>query len=954
MIDAAQRGWPRYLSSWRGDVPIDARLRHIAATPQGQGLLQRAVASMADVSVLVFDTAMSIVEMHGGAFARHGYLPEQTVGRSAAEVLPTGSWARLRPLYARALAGESVTVDLESHDGAFVFETSFSPVYEHDQVVGGMAVSRDVTAQRRVGAAHALFETSFDAAPIGMCLVAPDGRFLRVNDALCRLLRRPADELLHCDFQSLTLPEDLDLDLALLHEMLAGTRTFYELEKRYLTPDGEVVEARLSVSLVRDANGAPTHFVSQIVDLGPLAAARRQLAAVNAQLRAILDHSPMAIYMRDLDDRWTLANAEVGRIAGIDAEGLLGQLLSATHPDQRLIFADQDRQVLESGAPCSFDLSHPVAGSDVPRHFWTLKFPMRDAEGTVTGIGGVSLDVTEREHVNRELAAAHALFESAFINAPVGMIISRVTAGDTLEVVQCNAAFAAMTGRRPEELIGRSGASLVHPDDTGERERMVAAVRAGAAASGELRLQHRDGHYVEAYVSPSTTNGPDGEPLVVVQAMDISERKRFEERLQHLADHDPRTGLINRRRFEEELESFRLKGREAALVMLDLDGFKYVNDAFGHSAGDELIVRVGDALHATLRAHDILARIGGDEFAAILPDTDLEGAQAVAATLVDAVREHGHVVSGGRHAEVTASAGLTILQPGGLQDGEALLVEADIAMYDAKLAGRDRVAVYERAGQRRDELTRYGDWVARLRRAVQDERFVLHAQPIVPLGPPTAGREHYELLLRLRDDDDQLIAPGTFLHHAERDGLIGDIDRWVLAQAVSTLHAAHAGGRDLHLAVNLSAHTMQDPDLARHLATLLAAQPIPARTLMIEVTETAAITNVARAAELARQVRDLGCLLALDDFGAGFASLSYLKHLAFDVLKIDGDFIESLPRSATDQLVVRAVVDIARGLGVSLIAERVQDDETIAVLRELGVDFGQGYHLGRPLPLPPG
>ncbi|MCW3009783.1 MAG: domain S-box protein [Solirubrobacterales bacterium] len=810
----------------------------------------------------------------------------------------------------------------------------------------------EVLANEELRRASALFETSFSGAPIGMCLVGLDGRFLRVNDALCALLGRSADELRGLGFEELTHPDDPRVDLALLDEALAGRRSSYEFEKRYRTADGRWVACRLSVALVRDDEGRPRHFISQIIDLTALQEAQGELAHVNARLQAILDHSPTAIYMRDLEQRWVVANAETGRITGTPGAVLVGNAFADTHPEVSAKSAADDAEVLRTGEPMSFDETATDVHTGTEHHFWSLKFPVRDADGTVVGLGGVSVDVTERERDARELAKARALFQTVFAGAPMGMLVSQLLPGRRTAVLECNEAFAAMTGRVPEDLIGQDAGFVVHPDDLPDRQALLEDMAAGRPTSRELRLQHLDGHDVWALVVPTLVPGPDGERLAVLHALDISERKRFEGRLQHLADHDALTGLFGRRRFEEELEREVTRVRRTAqagvLLMLDLDGFKYVNDAFGHSTGDQLITRLGAALGGALRDTDVLARIGGDEFAAILPATDLAGGRLVAQELVETVRAHGRVIVGGGHAEVTASVGVTTI--GGTPDlaGELLLVEADIAMYEAKDSGKDRIAVYDRADGRREQLSRRTDWIGRLRRAIAKEQFVLLAQPIIPLAAAGPGREHYELLLRLVDDDGRLVPPGTFLYHAERHGLVGDIDRWVLGQAVRALHAAHAAGRHVEFAVNLSARTIQDLGIAEHLAELLREHPVPPGTLMIEVTETAAITNVSRAAELARQLQGLGCQLALDDFGAGFASFYYLKHLVFDVLKIDGDFIDRLPTSTTDQLVVRAVVDIARGLGAKVVAERVGDAETVSLLRDLGVDYGQGYFLGRP------
>jgi diguanylate cyclase (GGDEF)-like protein len=435
--------------------------------------------------------------------------------------------------------------------------------------------------------------------------------------------------------------------------------------------------------------------------------------------------------------------------------------------------------------------------------------------------------------------------------------------------------------------------------------------------------------------------------------MDISDRKQAETKLQHLADHDALTGLFNRRRFTEELERTLRHAKRfeeaGAVIFLDLDGFKFVNDTLGHAAGDDLITAVAGLLSRAVRESDTLARVGGDEFAVLLPRCDEPAAVLVAEKLLATLRRNGLTSSDGRRAHVSSSIGIALFRGDEELSADELVVEADIAMYDAKKAGKDRHAVYDRSEGRRALMSIRQSWNERLRQAISDDAFVLHAQPIAAIR--ASATPWFELLLRLPDDRGDLIPPGTFLYNAERFGLIEQIDRWVLERAVRYLHDSHVAGSDLALSVNVSGTSMSDPELAAHVATLLSRYPIPADRLVIEITETAAIKHIDRACSLAQQLRALGCQLALDDFGAGFASFYYLKHLQFDYLKIDGEFIRNLCATPTDQLVVEAVVTIAHGLGTATVAEFVGDDPTVDRLKQLGVDYAQGYHLGRPGPV---
>ncbi|MGH2942838.1 MAG: sensor domain-containing protein, partial [Solirubrobacteraceae bacterium] len=563
----------------------------------------------------------------------------------------------------------------------------------------------------------------------------------------------------------------------------------------------------------------------------------------------------------------------------------------------------------------------------------------------------------ERMAAEKDLREAEERFHRAFEDAGTGMALIGVRGDEAGRFLEVNDALCSILRHPSDALLGTRVADITHPEDVADTVERVRRLVDGEVASmhSEGRLIDADGGVVWIAFSTSLIRDAEGEPLYrISQLQDITERKRFEGQLQYLADHDPVTGLFNRRRFDEELarelataERYRTSG---AVLALDLDNFKYINDTLGHSAGDEMITCVAQILRGRLRGTDTVARLGGDEFAIILPHVDARQAQRVAGDLLESIRREAIVSTAKGSRRTTASIGIALFpeRPAGLAS-EELLVEADIAMYDAKEAGRDRACLFDADSSRQLSLQVRMTWAEQIREALEEDRFTLHAQPIVPLQP--GGSTRYELLVRMIGRDGDIIPPGSFLPVAERFDLIQDIDRWVVQRAIELLAEHQRRGEDVRFEVNLSAKSLGQADLPAHIARQLAAHGTDPSRLIFEVTETAAIVNVDRAKQFARRLGELGCGFALDDFGAGFASFYYLKHLPFDYLKIDGEFVESLTESTTNQLVVQSLVTIARGLGKQTIAEYVGDEATLELLRAYGVDYAQGFYVGRPQPL---
>ena len=552
-----------------------------------------------------------------------------------------------------------------------------------------------------------------------------------------------------------------------------------------------------------------------------------------------------------------------------------------------------------------------------------------------------------RRRSGRDAGTLSERLESAFENAAIGMGLLDLE-GRWLQV---NQALCDITGLDVDVLLVTPLDAITHEDDVDVDRAQQRQLMSRAIPSYQIEKRLNVGkREIWALVTSSLVHDAGGTPLhVILQVQDISERKALSARLDYLMDHDLLTGLFNRRRFDQELmqqvERAARYGSGGAVLMMDLDHFKQVNDSFGHKAGDDLLRAIAGELRHRARKTDVLARLSGDEFALLLPQADLEEASVVAEALVKAVRQHMATL-GEKTIRMTASVGVALF--GDLSYAE-LLAYADQAMYEAKESGRDRMAVYRPGADHRRRTARL-DEAERLRKGLAEDRLVLHAQPILNLSSGKIAQ--YELLVRLWDDAaGEILMPGAFLYVAERFDMIQAIDRWVVRQAIGLIAEHAAAGSELLLEINLSGKSIGDRDLAAFTERLLAEAGIDPSSLIFELTETAAIANLEDAQRFAHRLRGLGCRFALDDFGSGFGSFYYLKHLPFDYIKIDGDFVRGLPGSPTDQLVVQALVTIAQGMGKETIAEFVTDQATVALLEEAGVDYAQGFHISRPGPL---
>ena len=676
--------------------------------------------------------------------------------------------------------------------------------------------------------------------------------------------------------------------------------------------------------------------------------AARQLAESEERLRVTIESAIVGMCLASEYGRFILVNPALCQMLGREREALLGmRWQDVTHPDDMAVDEGLTNDLL-AGSVASYQMRKRYLKRDGSIVWGDLSVScVRNDDGLVRYLVGQIVDVSGHVQAAQALEQATAEFEAAFEYAQGGMAL----VGRDRRILKANEALSEISGYRVDELTGMRLDDLTDRRDAAVETAQFAEMMAGPDDEYrcELRLVTADGR--RRWVSYGVARIGEAKPgnHAVVHVEDITDRKGYEARLLHLAGHDPLTGLANRRRFREDLERYLELATQAkvggALILLDLDNFKDINDTLGHPTGDALLRAIADVFRRKFRRGDLIARVGGDEFAVLLWALDLTESTAFTQQVIEAVRDV-EIDSDGQSVRATVSAGLVMLDTVDGATADDLIANADLAMYEAKERGRDQMVAYDSAGLAAERSRARFHWTDQLRRALDEDRFTMLAQPILTLA--SGQITGCELLLRMRQDG-QLVQPEEFIGIAERQGLVVAIDTRVV-QLSTDLAARYRQRAGFRWEINLSAASLSDPDLPAFIASELASKKLAPESFVFEITETAAITNFTKAIAFANRVSDIGCGFALDDFGAGYGSFYYLKHLPCDYLKIDGEFIRDLRTNRTNRVIVQALVSASRALGKQTIAEYVADKPTLDLLRQYGVDHAQGVYVGLPTP----
>lgn len=768
------------------------------------------------------------------------------------------------------------------------------------------------------------------------------------------------------NFLRLIHPEDRDFVENSWQAALRGEP--YDIEHRIVV-SGQVKWVRERAKLEFDPSGRPVSGTGIVQDITQRKQAEEELRHAKELIQLVVDSIPAYVSLVDREHRYVLVNRGYEEWFQKSRGEIIGKHMSdLMEPDiyeQAKPYADKAL----SGEVARFEL--PARNQKGVQRWLDIQYlPRIGGNGLVSGFFALCFDVTHRKHTEQRLRrvlerlrlSENRQRELARLaqqeHRRMGALLSAMSIGILFEdrgglIEYVNPAFHRMwaidedfqlVGRTTRDVLEHSTHRFARPDHA---SKYVLHVLDTHEISERFELDLYDGRVLTQISYPVTDD--DGRTIGRLWIYeDITYERQTAQQLLYLAERDPLTGLFNRHRFQDQLErliatSVRT-GSRFCLIYFDLDEFKYINDTFGHKAGDTVLVRIAGEISTLVRHEETFARLGGDEFAilsTITPSSDLEALPGRIANAISAIPFRFR----GTNMRVTGSVGVAVFPDHG-ENAEDLVAHADAAMYQAKGQGKNTWAIYDPTRDSSEAMMQRLSWNRRIAEALQKDLFELHFQGVYSVD--SGALSHLEVLVRMRNPVDPacLIMPGQFISIAEKSGQITEIDRWVLRHGIELL----ARNPSIPpLAINISGRTFDDPSLPHFIRSQLKQNGVDPARLIIELTETAAVSDIQDAQRFIEAIQQAGCLVCLDDFGSGFSTFGYLKYLGVEVLKIDGLFIRDLPNNRDNQVFVKAMVDVARGLQKITVAEYVEDAATLEMIRGLGVTLAQGYYLDRPV-----
>ena len=750
-------------------------------------------------------------------------------------------------------------------------------------------------------------------------------------------------------------PDDKQRAIKSGERHIAGEIPQIETEFRLRHKDGHWVWVLDRGRVVEwDATGKPTRMIGVQTDITEQKNTAHQLELLNERIQLALDAGQVGLWHFNIETETVLWDRRMREIFGIGPgpeEVPRATWHKLLHPDDAAMAERAIEATYETGEPMKMSYRIIKPDGEVRYVFALARLVRR--EGMPAMLMGSIWDITEQVQSAEALAREKDLYRVTLQS--IGDAVLTTSVDDTITFV--NPAAERLLLRPAAELIGSHvGEVLCLVDEKSGHVLTSSTMRAMESRSTVDRVEdavvvRTDGERrsIRDLASPifNAGGGVAGSVLVV---QDITNARNLQRELSHAATYDALTGLLNRRAFETAVTPILARSDGThSLLYIDLDRFKMVNDTLGHAAGDALLKMATASMKDALPDDAIIGRLGGDEFAALVRSTRSEGAQEIASHLIDDIRKL-RLEWGGKIQEIGASVGIVLLNDPGLTLNDAI-ARADAACYTAKAEGRNRTAVYDdNTGAARHNLASV-QAASSILEALAEGRIEIYGQQIREISDTTEHTVYIEILSRMRATDGTIIAPTEFIPAAERFGLMGAVDRWIIEHTLERYGGSLMGADNVAIALNLSANTISDPTLWSFVKATIDRTHVSPSRLIFEITETTAVNNYEAAEFFVKEARAAGCRISLDDFGAGLSSFGYLHHFKVDSIKIDGTFIEKLSNSRLNQAVVASIGGIARELGVDVVAEHIEDTDAVGILRSLGVGYGQGFLFHRPQPL---
>ena len=672
------------------------------------------------------------------------------------------------------------------------------------------------------------------------------------------------------------------------------------------------------------------------------------------KLDTILQAAVIGLISIDEQDTIVQLNATAAAMLNLDENDSLGTPLSLIFEHSEIIKLHHIINTCEDDAEDIFPELKFIGHDESIKYFRASAFIEDNDEPARTNI--VLQDITQTAITENKLEQEKQRNRITLKLLKDGVIATDINC----KIESMNPVAEGLTGWPSYEAKGNHIDNILKLIDANTRERITnlgkECIETAKPIESKKNLilldRFNNEHPIELSVTPSSSLNLESGGLVLI-FKDASETKRLTQEISHQASHDSLTGLLNRQEFEFRLEtaisSAATHDVEHVLCYLDLNQFKIINAQAGHTAGDIILKQAADHMKKHMRSIDVFARLGGDEFALLLVNTTVDQAKLIAQELINTIRNSTFKWRD-QHFEIGISVGMITIDKNS-QDPAHMLTRAELACFTAKDHGRNKLHIYR---QEDDELTRRHTEMMRaagVTGALQEDRFKIYCQPIVALSPEKNESLHYELLIRLTDPQGDLIMPGSFIPAAERYGLMTSLDRWMISTAFRSYNDIFGNDSGVQIAINLSGNSLNDDSLLDFINGEIAKTKIEPCNVCFEITETAAISNLDQVSQLILELKRIGCRFALDDFGSGLSSFTYLKNLPVDYLKIDGSFVHDMIDDTIDHAMVEAINQVGHIMGIGTIAECAESEEVVEMLRELGVDYAQGYAMGSPVPL---